>query len=95
MEMETLLDKAQLSNQEKDILVGEICAEYERLRYNGNVQQVMEIYDCDTVNGYVEEKTKKFFRGGMGFAAYLDMYYLSRLGAVLRKYNEEQNRIGG
>jgi len=25
----------------------------------------------------------------------LDMYYLSRLGAVLRKYNEEQNRIGG
>jgi hypothetical protein len=87
--MKELLEKAQLSNQEKDLLVGEICAEYERLRYNGTVQQVMEIYGYDTVNGYVEEKTKKFFRSGSGFAAYLDSIYLKRLGNILINYNNK------
>tara|TARA_R110002012_G_scaffold7651_1_gene35607 strand:+ start:261 stop:527 length:267 start_codon:yes stop_codon:yes gene_type:complete len=84
-----LLDKAQLSNQEKDLLVGEICAEYERLRYNGTVKQVMEIYGYDTVNEYIEEKTKNFFRSGSGFAAYLDSVYLKRLGNILINYNNK------
>jgi len=87
--MRELLEKAQLSNQEKDLLVGEICAEYERLRYNGTVKQVMEIYGYDTVNEYIEEKTKNFFRSGSGFAAYLDSVYLKRLGNILINYNNK------
>lgn len=81
--MEYLLDKTKLSQEEKNLLVGQVCAEYERLRYNGSAKQVMYIYDHDTIDNYVEEKTGNFFACGRGFAAYLDNFYLKRLGSIL------------
>ena len=86
-----LLEKSQLSEEEKNRLVGQVCAEYERLRYNGTEKQVMRIYDSKR-NGnedhYIREKTAKYFDGGAGFAAYLDIAYLKTLGEILREGSE-------
>ena len=83
-----LLNKSQLTEQEKNRLVGEICAEYERLRYNGSEKQVMRIYHSDKTgaeDNYIREKTWKFFSSGSGFASNLQIGYLSTLGEILRE----------
>ena len=86
-----LLNKSQLTEQEKNRLVGEICAEYERLRYNGSEKQVMRIYHSDRTGAedhYIYEKTRNYFRCGMGFASNLQIGYLATLGEVLRENAE-------
>jgi hypothetical protein len=92
MIIKELLEKSQLTEEEKNRLVGEVCAEYERLRFNGTVFQVMEIYDYNKVSdikdGYLEEKTKKYYDGGAGFASALGTPYLTTLGGILRHRSE-------
>jgi|TARA_R110000744_G_scaffold335774_1_gene441110 hypothetical protein len=92
MIIKELLEKSQLTEEEKNRLVGEVCAEYERLRFNGTVFQVMEIYDYNKVSdikdGYLEEKTKKYYDGGAGFASALGTPYLTTLGGILRERSE-------
>lgn len=86
--IESILDKTELSEEEKNRLVGQICAEYERLRYNGGQKDVMEIYETDRTadeDHYTYEKTRNFLRGGRGFASELDIHYSKNLGALLRR----------
>tara|TARA_R100000315_G_C5153930_1_gene88356 strand:+ start:268 stop:552 length:285 start_codon:yes stop_codon:yes gene_type:complete len=83
-----LLNESQLTEQKKDLLVGEICAEYERLRYNGTEKQVMRIYESErngNEDNYIREKTRKYFRSGEGFASYLETARLYTLGEILRE----------
>ena len=83
-----LLNKSQLTEQEKNRLVGEVCAEYERLRYNGTEKQVMRIYDSErngNEDNYIREKTRKYFRSGEGFAAHLEIARMCTLGEILRE----------
>jgi len=86
--IEQILEKSQLTEQEKNRLVGEICAEYERLRYNGTEKQVMRIYETDKTgseDNYIREKTRKYFRSGEGFAAHLEIARVCTLGEILRE----------
>ena len=86
-----LLNKSQLTEQEKNRLVGEICAEYERLRYNGTEKQVMRIYESErngNEDNYIREKTRKYFRSGEGFAAHLEIARMCTLGEILRENAE-------
>ena len=86
-----LLNESQLTEQKKDRLVGEICAEYERLRYNGTEKQVMRIYETDKTgseDNYIREKTRKYFRSGEGFASSLEIARLYTLGEILRENAE-------
>jgi hypothetical protein len=86
-----LLNKSQLTEQEKNQLVGEICAEYERLRYNGTEKQVMRIYDSKrngNEDNYIREKTRKYFRSGEGFASNLETARVRTLGEILRENAE-------
>jgi len=83
-----LLNESQLTEQKKDRLVGEICAEYERLRYNGTEKQVMRIYNSKrngNEDNYIREKTRKYFRSGEGFAAHLEIARVCTLGEILRE----------
>lgn len=89
--IEQLLEKSQLTEQEKNLLVGEICAEYERLRYNGTEEQVMRIYESDKTgfeDNYIREKTRKYFRSGDGFASNLETARVCTLGEILRENAE-------
>tara|TARA_R100001594_G_scaffold141822_1_gene188205 strand:+ start:375 stop:647 length:273 start_codon:yes stop_codon:yes gene_type:complete len=86
--IESILDKTELSEEEKNRLVGEICAQYERLRYNGSRKDVMEIYEAERTpeeDHYIYEKTTNYFRGGNAFASALDIHYSKNLGALLRR----------
>jgi hypothetical protein len=89
--IEQLLEKSQLTEQEKNLLVGEICAEYERLRYNGTEKQVMRIYETDKTgfeDNYIREKTRKYFRSGDGFASNLETARVRTLGEILRENSQ-------
>ena len=96
--IEQILEKSQLTEQEKNRLVGEICAEYERLRYNGTEKQVMRIYDSErngndserngNEDNYIREKTRKYFRSGEGFAAHLEIARVCTLGEILRENSQ-------
>ena len=86
--IESILDKSELSEEEKNRLVGEICAQYERLRYNGSRKDVMEIYEAERTpeeDHYIYEKTTNYFSGGNAFASALDIHYSKNLGALLRR----------
>ena len=91
MIIKELLEKSQLTEEEKNRLVGEVCAEYERLRFNGTEEQVMAIYDSEKTGGqddYIREKTTKYYDGGAGFASALGTPYLTTLGEILRERSE-------
>ena len=88
MIIKQLLNKSGLNHEEMNLLVGEICASYERLRFCGTEQQVMKIYESDKTgdeDNYIREKTGKYFRCGDGFAAHLNPHYLINLGEILRE----------
>jgi hypothetical protein len=42
----------------------------------------------DIKDGYLEEKTKKYYDGGAGFASALGTPYLTTLGGILRERSE-------
>jgi hypothetical protein len=93
MNIETLKKlKETLGTKEANQLIGEFCRAYEFLRFNGTRSQIKAIYDVkdsiddldyDHNDNYVNEKTRKYFDGGSGFACYLDNENLSNLGKVL------------
>ena len=83
MNIETLKKlKETLGTKEANQLIGEFCRAYEFLRFNGTRSQVEAIYETNEPN-YVNEKTRKYFDGGSGFASGLHTTRLGLLGKVL------------
>ena len=74
--------KEVLGTKEANQLIGEFCRAYEFLRFNGTRSQVEAIYETNDPN-YINEKTRKYFDSGSGFAANLAYGRLAKLGEVL------------
>ena len=74
--------KEVLGTKEANQLIGEFCRAYEFLRFNGTRSQVEAIYETNEPN-YINEKTRKYFDSGSGFAANLAYGRLAKLGEVL------------
>ena len=68
-----------------------LCAMTQAFTIN-TIVRMMEIYDYNKVSdikdGYLEEKTKKYYDGGAGFASALGTPYLTTLGGILRERSE-------
>tara|TARA_Y100000034_G_scaffold84785_1_gene101691 strand:+ start:247 stop:579 length:333 start_codon:yes stop_codon:yes gene_type:complete len=101
------LNKA-LTESERDNLIGHLAYHYEKMRFNGTVGMVKDVYgiersgDMDNAffiepseKNYVKEKTRNFFNCGAAFVADLDTLRRKNFGGVLYNYLLKEMKIGG
>ena len=79
-----------------DVMLGELCVKYEKLRANSEGEVLDRIYRGGPLDQvYFREKWPKFINQGHAFACHLDLGNRPRLGMVLREYIDDDGTLRG